>query len=227
MNQMMRSMVTLCVLLVAASAHALTAAAPAGISLEGRWTVNAAASDDAEALLAKRMEEIQKEQRRFEERHRRRMADDPFAWEPEFTPPADTPQFRTRMEERDRAIRQMLGMTKFANIKQSEGGGKVEIVSEFETRRLTAGGRSQVSLPQGQLADLRPGWERDVFVIDRSSRDGPRIIERYKLLKKTNQLEVLTQIKGDSMLDGMRLRRVFDRAAAEPPPVTPAAGPVR
>jgi hypothetical protein len=212
---------------MSALALALNTVAPTDVTLEGRWSINAAQSDDAEALLAKRMEEIQKEQRRFEERHRRRMQDDPFAWEPEFTPPADTPQFRTRMEERDRAIRQMLNMTKFVNIKQSEGGGKVEIVSEFETRRLTAGGRSQVSLPQGQLADLRPGWERDVFVIDRSSRDGPRIIERYKLLKKTNQLEVLTQIKGDSMLDGMKLRRVFDRAAGEPPPMNPQAGPVR
>jgi hypothetical protein len=215
-------------LLWCAAAHAWTASAvaPDGVTLEGRWAVNLAQSDDGEAVLAKRMEEIRKEQRRLEERHRRRMQDDPFAWEPEFTPPENTPQFRLRMEERDRAIRQTLGMTKFLNIKQTNGGEKIEIVSEFETRRLTAGGRSQVSLPQGQLADLRPGWERDVFVIDRSSRDGPRIIERYKLLKKSDQLEVLTQVRGDSMLAGMKLRRVFDRAAEEPAP-NPRAGPTR
>jgi hypothetical protein len=210
----------------AAQVLAASAVAPADVTLEGRWSVNITQSDDGEALLGKRMEEIRKEQRRLEERHRRRMQDDPFAWEPEFTPPENTPQFRLRMEERDRAIRQTLGMTKFLNIKQSGGGEKVEIASEFETRRLTAGGRSQVSLPQGQLADLRPGWEKDVFVIDRSSRDGPRIIERYKFLKKTNQLEVLTQVKGDSMLAGLKLRRVFDRAADEPAP-NPQSGPVR
>jgi hypothetical protein len=210
----------------ATHAFAANAVAPADVTIEGRWSVNAAQSDDGEALLTKRMEEIRKEQQRFEERRRRRMQDDPFAWEPEFTPPENTPQFRARMEERDRAIRQTLGMTKFLNIKQSNGGEKVEIVSEFETRRLNAGGRSQVSLPQGQLADLRPAWEKDVFVIDRSSRGGPRIIERYKFLKKTNQLEVLTQVKGNSMLSGMKLRRVFDRAAEEPAP-NPQSGPVR
>ena len=216
------------VLLWCAAAHALAlnAVAPSDVTLDGRWSVNAAQSDDAEALLEKRMVEIRKEQQRFEERRRRRMEDDPFAWEPEFTPPENTPQFRIRMEERDRAIRQMLGVTKFLSIKQSNAGEKIEIVSEFDTRRLTTGGRSQVSLPQGQLADLRTGWERDVFVVERSSRDGPRIFERYRVLKKTNQLEVLTQIKGDSMLSGLKLRRVFDRAADEPAP-NPQSGPVR
>jgi len=224
---MQRVLLAILVWCAAGEASALTPVAPAEVTLEGRWSVNLAQSDDAEALLAKRMEEIRREQQRLEERHRRRMEDDPFAWEPEFTPPENTPQFRLRMEERDRAIRQMMGLTKFLNIKQTNGGEKVELVSEFETRRLSSGGRSQVSMPQGQLADLRPGWEKDVFVIDRSSRDGPRIIERYKVLKKTNQLEVLTQIKGDSMLSGIKLRRVFDRAANEPPPMNPESGPVR
>jgi hypothetical protein len=211
-----------------ASLHAVAASssAPEGVTLEGRWKANTTLSDDGEALLAKRMAEMRKDQRRYEERRRKQMENDPFAWEPEFTPPADTPQFRARMEERDRSIRQTLGMTNFLAITQGEGGTKLTVVSDFETRRLEAGSRSQVSLPQGQLADLRPGWERDVFVIERRSRDGPSITERYRLLK-TDQLEVLTQIKGRSMLSGMKLRRVFDRAAGEPPPRDPAAGPVR
>jgi hypothetical protein len=223
----MRSVVLgLLMLFASLPLQARDAVAPKDVTLGGRWVVNAAASDDGEALLAKRMEEIAKEQRRFEERHRRRMDNDPFAWEPEFTPPADTPQFRARMEERDRGIRQTLGMTKFLNIKQGERGTKLEVVSEFDTRRLDSGSRSQVSLPQGQLADLRAGWDRDAFVIERHSRDGPRISERYRWLKKTDQLEVLTQIKGDSMLSGMKLRRVFDRAP-EPVARDPALGPVR
>jgi hypothetical protein len=206
---------------------ALTAVAPNDVSLAGRWSVNVAQSDDGEALLAERMKEIAKEQRRLEERHRRRMEKDPFAWEPEFTPPQDTPQYRARIEERDRSMRQMIGMTKFLDIKQSANGAKLEIVSEFDTRRLDAGSRSQVSLPQGALADLRAGWDRDVFVIDRDADDGPRINERYRILKKTNQLEVITQIRGDSMLSGLKLRRVFDRASTPTAAVDPAAGPVR
>jgi len=223
----MRHALLLALLTLAPVAHALQGAAPGDVTLTGYWTVNSAQSDDGESLLAKRMEEIAKEQRRFEERRRRRMDNDPFAWEPEFTPPADTPQFRARMEERDRTIRQTLGMTTFLDIKQGERGVKVAIVSEFDTRRLDSGSKSQVSLPQGQLADLHAGWERDTFVIERNSRDGPRISEKYRWLRKTDQLEVLTQVKGDSMLSGMKLRRVFDRAANKPAARDPAAGPVR
>lgn len=210
----------------AANALALSVVAPEGVTLEGHWSANVALSDDGEAQLTKRMEEIRKDQKRYEERMRKRMESNPFAWEPEFTPPADTPQFRARMEERDRAIRNMLGLTKSLNIKQTSGGAKVEIASEFGTRRLDSGSRSQATLPQGQLADVKPGWERDVFVIERVARDGPRITEHYRLLKKTDQLEVLTLIKGDSMLAGIKLRRVFDRAPSEPAP-NPEAGPVR
>lgn len=209
------------------AAFALTNVAPEGVTLEGRWKANTALSDDGEAQLAKRMEEMRKDQRRFEERRRKQMENDPFAWEPEFTPPADTPQFRARMEERDRSIRQMMGMTNALTITQAERGTKVTLLSDFGTRRLEAGSRSQVSMPQGQLADLQSGWERDAFVIERRSRGGPSITERYRLLKKTDQLEVLTQIKGSTMLSGMKLRRVFDRAVGEPAPMNPASGPVR
>lgn len=211
---------------VSSLACAATAVAPEGVTLEGRWKANTTLSDDGEAWLAKRMEEMREDQRRFEERRRKQLENDPFAWEPEFTPPADTPQFRARMEERDRSIRQSMGMTNFLSIAQGERGSKLTLVSDFETRRLEAGARSQISMPQGQLADLRSGWERDVFVIERRSRDGPSITERYRVLK-TDQLEVLTQIKGRSMLSGLKLRRVFDRSAGEPPPRDPAAGPVR
>jgi hypothetical protein len=224
---MRRAILGLLLLSTAVSVLALNTSAPADVSIEGQWTVNVAASDDGERLLQERMEEVRKEQRRFEEKRRRQMEDDPFAWEPEFSPPEQSPQFKARMEERDRSTRQMLGMTKFLNIKQAERGSKVELVSEFDTRRLTAGSRSQVSLPQGQLADLKTGWEGEWFVVERISRDGPRITERYRRLKKTDQLEALTTIRGDSMLAGMKLRRVFDRAVGEAPVANPSAGPVR
>jgi hypothetical protein len=77
------------------------------------------------------------------------------------------------------------------------------------------------------LADLKTGWDKDWFVVERSSRDGPRITEKYRRLKNSDQLEALVTIKGDSMLSGLKLRRVFDRVVGEAPPLNPSAGPVR
>ena len=221
------SLAFLLMTLATSPALALKTTAPAEASIDGRWTVNVQASEDGEALLAKRMQEIGREQRRLEERHRRRMQNDPFAWEPEFTPPADTPQFRARMEERDRSVRRMLGMTKFLDIKQSADGSKVDLQSEFETRRYNTGQRTQVSLPQGQLADSKSGWDGEWFVIERDANDGPRITEKFRRLKKTDQLEALVTIKGDSMLSGLKLRQIFDRSTEQPKPRDPNAGPIR
>jgi hypothetical protein len=222
--QLIAALVILC---MSGVALALNAAAPDEVSLDGRWTVNDAMSDDGEALLQRRMEEEMKRMRRMEEQRRRRMEEDPFAWEPEFGPLERTPQNVAAQEERDRDLRQMLGMTKLLTIKQTEQGAKVAIETDFETRRYDAGARTQVSLPQGQLADSHSGWEGEWFVIERNSRDGPRITERYRRLKKTDQLELQTVVKGDSMLSGMKVRRVFDRLASEAAPPIPSNGPTR
>jgi hypothetical protein len=224
-SQLIAALVLLC---ASGLAAALNAVAPADVSLDGRWTVNESVSDDGEALLARRMDEEMKRMRRMEEQRRRRMQDDPFAWEPEFGPPERTPQNLAAQEERDRDLRQMLGMTKFLDIRQTDRGAKVAIESEFETRRYDAGARTQVSLPQGQLADSRSGWEGEYFVIERNSRGGPRITEKYRRLKKTDQLELQTVVKGDSMLSGLKVRRVFDRVdGGSAPPVNSGAGPAR
>jgi hypothetical protein len=201
-------------LFLAASAQALDSAARAGVDLQGRWVLNSQASDDAEAILARRMEEQRKRAQRIEEQRRRRMERDPYAWEPEFTPPERTPQNLAAMEERRRAVRQMLGMTKLLEIEQSAGGSKLTIRSDFDTRRFDAGSRSQVSLPAGPLADQRCGWAGEWFVIERSARQGPRITERYRRLAKTDQLELQVAIKGNTPLAGIKLRRIFDRASA-------------
>ena len=211
----LRLIIGLLGLCLAASVNALDSSSRKGADIGGRWLVNAQLSDDGEALLAERMDEITKEQRRFEERRRRAMRNDPFAWEPEFSAPERTPQNIAAMEERERARKQMLGLSKSLEITQTEQGSKLTIVSDFETRRLTAGSRSQVSLPQGQLADLTVGWDGEWFVIERRSREGPRISERYRKLPKSDQLELRVSIGGDSMLSGMKVRRVFDRAPAE------------
>lgn len=212
---MLRCFVILALLGASLPANALKSVAPREVTLEGRWTVNVELSDDGEAMLARRREEQMRRMQREEERRRRRMQNDPFAWEPEFSMPARTPQNVARMEERERRTRQMLGLTRFLTIEQDERGSRLTITSDFETRRLDAGSRSQVSLPQGQLADAEYGWDGEWFVIERKARGGPRIDERYRRLEKTDQLEMRVTIRGDSALSGMKLRRIFDRASAE------------
>jgi hypothetical protein len=106
-------------------------------------------------------------------------------------------------------------------------GSTVDIASMVESRRLIAGSRTQVSMPEGELADSKVGWDGQWFVIDRKVSRGPRVLEKYRVLPKTGQLEYTMAWSGDSELSGMKVRRVFDRAAGPPPPPDPAAGPVR
>lgn len=216
-SNMHRVFLGLTLLCICVAAHALKSAAPAETSIEGRWVVNRTLSDDGEALLALRIEAAMKEERRMEEQRRRRLRDDPRVWEPEFTPPERTPQHIAAMEERQRRQQQMLGLTQQLDIQQVDFGAQLTIASDFETRRLDAGARSQVSLPEGQLADATSGWDGEWFVIERSARSGPRITEKLRRLKKTDQLEQLVTIRGSSMLSGLKVRRVFDRAPADVP----------
>jgi hypothetical protein len=226
--EMQRLILSLILLAAASSAHALKSTARNGVMLAGQWTVNVQASDDGEAMLARRMEELAKQQHRAAQRQQRRMQNDPFAWEPQFTAPEHTPQFIAAMAERERNRRRLLGLTKQLRIEQDAGGARVTIATDFETRRYDAGRRTQVSLPQGQLADSSSGWDGDWFVIERNARNGPRITEKFRRLGKTDQLEMLVTIKGDSALSGLKLRRVFDRAQAEANVIRGEdAGPVR
>jgi hypothetical protein len=92
---------------------------------------------------------------------------------------------------------------------------------------VVAGSRTQVSMPEGELADSRVGWDGQWFVIDRSVHGGPHVVEKYRLMPKTGQLEYEMKWSGQSELAGMKIRRVFDRSTAAPPPADPAAGPTR
>ena len=69
-----------------------------------------------------------------------------------------------------------------------------------------------MSMPEGQLADSNVGWDGEWFVIERRVRRGPRVVEKFRLLK-TGQLEYLMNWGGDTELAGIKTRRVFDRAA--------------
>jgi hypothetical protein len=224
---MLRILVTAALLLNVSAALALSAGAKAGIDLSGRWSINTVLSDDAEVLLARRQEEERQERRRWDERNRGRtpleQLDEPMT-APSVT---DSRYGRERRTAREEEFRRMLGVTKFLDIKQPADGRTVEMRSDAESRSFQAGVRSQVSMPEGQLADSNVGWDGEWFVIERKAYKGPRVVEKYRRLKKTDQLESVIAWGGDSPLDGIKVHRIFDRAEGTAPPPDPTRGPFK
>jgi hypothetical protein len=201
---------------------AYDAAPRRAVDLSGRWVVNPELSDDAEQMLAERLEEQRRRyarERRLEERA-----------QPEGLPPLNSEappparELRPWQKRRLENFQRMLGATKTLDIEQQ--GASMTIASGLESRRLTAGLRTQVSMPEGELADSAVGWDGDAFVIERKVRRGPRVLERFRLLK-SGQLEYTLAISGDTELAGMKIRRVLDRGEKTVASGDAGAGPVR
>lgn len=198
------------------------------VDLSGRWQLNAALSDDAEALLQQRLERERKERAVWEKRARDAgmlmLPPDQAADDAPAAPPRD----RSRRSARERyldTLRQMLGISSTLEIKQS--GANLQIVSEVDSRSFEAGTRSQVSMPQGELADSDVGWDGEWFVIERKVSRGPRMVEKYRWLKKTDQLESRLAWSGDSPLAGIKVRRIYDRVIGAVVPPNADLGPVK
>ena len=197
--------------------------------LSGSWQLNAALSDDAEHMLAERQRE--EWERYVTWRRRQERSYPPGAPPIDIDGPGPATQRepssarRASMKRRDENLHKMLAISDTLRIEQE--GATVAIVSKVESRRVVAGSRTQVSLPEGELADSEVGWDGPWFVIDRRVRGGPRVVEKYRLAPKTGQLEYEMKWSGNGELDGMKIRRVFDRVTVTPPPADPAAGPVR
>ena len=220
------------------------------VDLSGHWKLNAAASDDAEAMMQKRIAEEAKRRAAYMKRAREEGAfwlpppEPPGEPEGEGPPgdksdakpspkaggeptastgrPGERPRGRSRRYD---GLRQMLGITNTLDITQS--GTKVDIVSQMESRRFEAGVDSQVSMLSGELADSHVGWDGQWFVIERKASGGPRVTEKYRLLKKTDQLESVIAWGGDSPLAGIKVHRLFDRGVADTTPPNPDEGPIR
>jgi hypothetical protein len=209
------------------AAAALDAVPPRPVDLSGSWKLNAALSDDAEHML----EELQRRQREQYMKWRRAQE---RAYPSNAPPPIDvegttqrgpSPSRRASIKRHQEMLQQMLAISDTLVIHQE--GSTLDILSAVDSRRVVAGERTQVSLPGGELADSKVGWDGQWFVIDRSARQGPHVLERYRLVPKTGQLEYEMKWSGDSEIAGMKVRRVFDRVTVAPLPADPAAGPVK
>lgn len=210
------------------AAAALDAVPSRPVDLSGSWKLNAALSDDPEHML----EELQRRER---ERYMKWRREQEQSYPPNAPPPIDvdapgaqrgpSPSRRASIKRHQETLQKMLAISDTLVIHQE--GSTFDILSAVESRRVVAGSRTQVSLPGGELADSNVGWDGQWFVIDRNARHGPRVVEKYRLLPKTGQLEYEMKWSGDSEIAGMKVRRVFDRVTVTPPPADPAAGPVR
>lgn len=202
-------------------AQALDARAPQNVDLSGRWALNAALSDDVDALLRKRVDKQLKRERRWSEQDARDQGLDAPP-EPEAL---SGPQANRLLGQ----LRRTLQVYSRVEIKQSAAGTQLDLIGDGNPRRFTAGGRSQMSMPDGPLADAEVGWDGDEFVIERKVRKGPRLVERYRLLKKTGQLQATISWGGnsDDLLSGIKVRRVYDPSSGDEPPPDPDVGPVR
>ena len=213
----------------ALAAAALDATSSRGTDLSGSWQLNAALSDDAQYMLEKRQRE--EYERYIQWRRRQERTYPPGAPPIDIDGPGPGTQRepssarRASMKRHDENLHRMLAISDTLAIKQD--GATLDIVSKVESRRVVAGSRTQVSMPEGELADSTVGWDGPWFVIDRKVRGGPRVVEKYRLAPKTGQLEYEMRWSGNGELDGMKIRRVFDRVTVTPPPPDPAAGPVR
>ncbi|MET0984486.1 MAG: hypothetical protein ABW034_03670 [Steroidobacteraceae bacterium] len=205
-------------LTISATAAAYESQPRNSTTLEGSWVVNSAASDDVDKLVSELIDKEEKERRRW----RRQMEEeDPFS-SPDPLPDLSDPRYRRAVESK---WRRMLGVTN--TLKLHQDGARIEMSSELDARRFEAGSSSQVSMRNGDLADSRVGWDGEWFVIDRKVPRGAHELEKLRLIKSTGQLEYVIKWSGDTELSGVKLRRVFDRAASDEPAPDPAVGPAR
>jgi hypothetical protein len=223
-----RLLLFVCSCCAAFAAAGLDAVPARAVDLSGSWKLNTALSDDPEHML----EELQ---RREHERYMKWRREQERSYPQGMPPPIDvdspapqrgpSPSRRASMKRHEENLYKMLAISDTLVIHQE--GSTVDILSAVDSRRVVAGSRTQVSLPEGELADSKVGWDGQWFVIDRNASHGPRVVERYRLLPKTGQLEYEMKWSGDSEIAGMKIRRVFDRIKVVPLPADPAAGPVK
>lgn len=198
------------------------------VALAGFWVLNTQDSDDPEAMLAERQAE---EWERYDRARRRYEGSRPAGMPPPIDVDARPPDeggrrrgLRPWQKRHQENLLRMLAVSPTLEIKQLDPT-RFEFVSAVETRRVDAGSHTQVSMPEGQLADSEVGWDGEWFVIERKVSRGPRGLEKFRVTK-TGQLEYYMKWSGNSELAGMKVVRFFDRRTGPAPAPSPEHGPM-
>ena len=225
------------VLVCAATAAALSACAtrvstdaPAGVTLEGSWKLDHAASDDPEKILAKMRTEA------FRLLGRRTVVPEPrpggrgarggghatqeAAGDEEFAPDAHghrpDPLRRSPMAH---IIMTTVARGDFLTVRQKPG----EIVLDYGTSQRTfAPGLRSVVSAEGGVGDQTSGWKGREYLIELRAQMGPDVTERYGLSRDGKHLIEKLHI-GSAELPAVELTRVYNRTTEAAPrqfPVT-------
>jgi hypothetical protein len=197
--------------------------------IEGEWKLNPQLSDDAQKALEARLKrEHDRMMSMMREMDRRNTTGlPPLNAARDLPPPSEDARARMkrRRAQEEEIQHRMLAISDWLRIKQDSVG--IELANAVEQRHVEPGTRSQVSMPSGELADERVGWDGDALVIDRDTSEGPDVVEKFRWLKATDQLEYRLAVGGDSELAGIKLKRIYDRTVSAVPPMNSATGPVR
>lgn len=123
--------------------------------------------------------------------------------------------------ERLEALRLLLGDSPTLSIVQTMT--YVDLRTSGTARSLELGAESQVSLPTGELADQRVRWRQGRLIVERRVPRGPKLVETYRLLPATDQLEIELRRSAGDGFPKLAWRRVFDRERDEAEPARAAA----
>ncbi len=218
--------VTLLAFAACGSVGKLSENSSSGASLAGTWKLNRSASDDLRAVM--------------EKMHRRAPRPPRAAPSEDDIDAADLPtngrqrDSSNENERRDGGGRDMrrsgmpfeellgaLGAGRNV-LRIDQGSSEIVLDNGVRVRRLTPGGHSVVSEPNG-VADQRSGWKGPEFVIQTSGRERPTIVERYALSPNGRQLLVTVKISGNGNMPNVELKRVYDSAPASAASLEPSA----
>jgi hypothetical protein len=218
------------VLVCAATAAALSACAtrvstdaPAGVTLQGAWKLDHAASDDPEKILAKMRTEAFKllgrrtvvtEPRQGRRGARAGEATQETAGDEEFAPDAHghrpDPLRRSPMAH---IIMTTVARGDFLTVRQKPG----EIVLDYGTSQRTfAPGLRSVVSAEGGVGDQTSGWKGHEYVIQLRAQMGPDVTERYGLSPDGKHLIEKLHI-GSAELPAVELTRVYNPTSEAAP----------
>jgi hypothetical protein len=180
----------------------LNSTAPADVDLGGTWTLNRDASDDQRAALGERKLHIE-----------RREAPSESGSISGGGPPGAGRMSDADLESMHEQMMQRLASAERIDIEQRTDA----MTLKTDARTVSCGTTetTQVSTPDGGVADRQCGWDGNAFVIELKSPDGVTQRDSYTLTGDGKQLIVTTKLEsggGDAPAMSMVTRRVYDRA---------------
>jgi hypothetical protein len=175
---------------------ALKPAAPKDVDLSGRWKLNAALSEDPHAAIevarGEMREKAQKKSGRKSKRDEQLQASERFDNMADFMEEAiTTPEEFAIQQESEAFVLVLPERTDTCRTKQ----------------------RTEITISTGAKAQRQCGWDKRVFVIEVTPKEGPARSARYELDTANDRLVVTSELKGERIPE-IQVKRVYERVAS-------------